>query len=391
VIVISLLLLPGGASAAAPANDDFQHAAPIGGPPASVAGTTGEATSQPGEPVEGRQRTVWYAFRASTTERVGINLHSPSAYGLLSVYSGPAVGVLHRIGVAEGFGSYSDLRVEFDAVSGETYWVQVATYDDDVPEFTLDVTSAVPPSNDSFYAAQPVTVGKEYAGSIADASAELGEPGHDNSGPSHSVWFRFRARRTAPMTIDSGGSKIDTSLSAYTGGKLSDLRLVAEGAFNSPTGQGAVIRFTAKRGTTYRIALDSATNFIGAGSYALWVSDGGVKGKGLTLDVDPGQTVASVRAQGLHLTVGARRAVKVGIELLVGRRVARQLRLKNRVLGAARGLVNYGQQLGTTIRLSRAARRALRGRTSLAATARLTILDRRAPDRVLTRKVALTG
>jgi hypothetical protein len=38
-IVGAALLVPSGA-AAAPANDDFEHAAPLGGPPAEIRGST---------------------------------------------------------------------------------------------------------------------------------------------------------------------------------------------------------------------------------------------------------------------------------------------------------------------------------------------------------------
>src|SRR3712207_7692320 len=45
-------------SAAAPGNDDFEHAAALGGAPAHLAGSVDEATRQTDEPASGVQ-TVW--------------------------------------------------------------------------------------------------------------------------------------------------------------------------------------------------------------------------------------------------------------------------------------------------------------------------------------------
>ena len=165
----------------------------------------------------------------------------------------------------------------------------------------------------------------------------------------------------------------------------------AAGGGGSPTGDaGDVVRFDAERGHTYRIKLGAQSD-LETGDYKLWVSDGGIKGKGLAVDVAPGQTVAAVRAHGLHATVRARRRVRIRLELLVGSATARRLGLPDRVLGRAHGTVDYGQALPASIAVSPPARRALRGRTSLSATLRLVIADRRAPDRVLSRPVVLTG
>jgi hypothetical protein len=243
------------------------------------------------------------------------------------------------------------------------------------------------PANDDFDAARQVRVGVEYAGSMAGATAELGEPRHAGVRAAHSLWFRFRAARDAPMTVDSGGSHTGNRLAAYVGSDLAHLRPIAEAAENSPTGAGAVIRFTAARGRIYRIALDGDA----PDAYRLWVSDGGVKGKGLELVVDPGQTVASVRAGGLRTQVRARRAVEVDLALRVGRTLERRLGLDSPVLGGVRGRVDYGQQLTATIRLKRTVRRALRARSQLRARLRLTILASAAPHRVLVHPVVLGG
>jgi len=60
VSLISTLLVVGALTAAPPANDDFDQAAPLGDVPFTVSGTVAEATREPGEPelAVDRPRTV---------------------------------------------------------------------------------------------------------------------------------------------------------------------------------------------------------------------------------------------------------------------------------------------------------------------------------------------
>ena len=257
--------------------------------------------------------------------------------------------------------------------------------------FLVSATPALasPPPNDAFGDALIVKVGREYSGSTVDATAELGEPRHGpSSGPSHSVWFRYRAAHTTRMTVDTGGSSYDTVLAAYTGSNLSHLHLITRDDDSSPSGNlGSTIRFLARRGTTYWFVIDSYARDE-SGTYKLWVSDGSIAGKGVALLVEPGQTVHSVRSSGLRTVVTARRKVRVRIDLLVTRRAARGLGLSRRLLGAISGEVDYNERLAANVSLSRAARRALRARTTLDATLRLTLL-RQAPNRVLRQPMRL--
>jgi len=108
------------------------------------------------------------------------------------------------------------------------------------------------------------------------------------------------------------------------------------------------------------------------------------------VDVAPGQSLASVLGRGLSAVVHAKRLVKVRLELVVSRALARRLGLRTPVLGDVAGRVDYGQDLAASIGLTSAARKALRGRKGLSATLRVVILDRRAPNRTLTKRIALS-
>lgn len=245
--------------------------------------------------------------------------------------------------------------------------------------------SAAPPDNDAFAHAAKLPVGQELSGSLAEATAELGEP----AGPPHTVWFRYRAAHTARVTVDTGGSGAYTVLAAYTGSELSKLKQIAVDSWSSPTGPGATVRFKAKRGHVYRISIGTDYAAPDPTDYKVWLSDGSIKGKGVTLAVDPGQTVDSLRSDGLHARVEARRRVGVAIALRVSRHVARHLGLASRVIGRAGGPVDYGQALPATIQITRRARKALDGVPHLKARLRLTLVHSKAPNRVLTVPVTL--
>jgi len=250
--------------------------------------------------------------------------------------------------------------------------------------------AAAPPANDAFADATRLVVGQEFSGSLAGATVELGESRDSYGNPQHTVWFRYRAPATTRVTVDTGGSAAETILRVYRGGKLSKLKLIGVNGWSSPTGPGAVVRFKARRGRVYRISIGSPyADEPDPADYKLWLSDGSVKGKGIAMTADPGQTVESVRAHGMKLHVSARRAVRVGVALRVSRSVADQLGLTTRVLGRVEGKVDYNQALAATIDLSGKAKRALAGRPSLKAKLRLTILRSKAPHRVLDVPVTL--
>jgi hypothetical protein len=143
----------------------------------------------------------------------------------------------------------------------------------------------------------------------------------------------------------------------------------------------------ARRGRQYRLAVDCGVPR--TGDFVLSVSDGSIKGKGVKLAVDPGQSVDGLREDGLRMTVSTKRRVGVGIELQVSRRTARRLGLDSRVLGRMSGAVDYNKALPAVLRVSRAARAALAGEEHLKATVRLEILHSDAPNRVLTVPVEL--
>jgi hypothetical protein len=125
------------------------------------------------------------------------------------------------------------------------------------------------PRNDDMADAIPLRVGKAVNGNVNGAGRQRGEPLHGGSLATHSVWYRFRAKRRVSIQLGTCSSNFDTVIAVYTGRRVSGLRRVE---FNNDgcgrTGGGSRVGFTARKGRTYRIAV---AGFTGTGRFRLTV------------------------------------------------------------------------------------------------------------------------
>lgn len=354
------------AVAAPPPNDNFDAATALGDAPVEVSGTHFGAGRESGEPLHGVQ-TVWYAFQPATSRRVAVEVGAAMHTDrVLSVYTGAAVSALQPVGTSQGV----EARVAFDAVAGQTYRISVArTYE--AGPFTLRIRPMALPDNDAFDDARTMRVPFVHAGNLADATSELGE---ENAW--HSVWYRFRPRRTGTHWVQATGTCPAVTL--FRGGSVDELRAVAA----DDTGG-----FRLRRGRIYHASVDCSTP--GYGDYELRLSDGSIEGDGIELQVVPGQTVDSVRSRGLRLAVSGARAVEIAVRLRVSRRTARRLGLESRVIGRLRGRLAPNAPRPAAVRLTREARRALDGEPGVSATVRLTLPESGLPDEALELPVTL--
>jgi hypothetical protein len=167
----------------------------------------------------------------------------------------------------------------------------------------------------------------------------------------------------------------------YTGRTLRGLRLVKVGGSVYADGPTEPMRLTLRRGVLYHLALNCEE--MERSTFVLTVSDGSIRGKGITLAVAPDQTVGRVRARGLKMTVAAKRWARVGIDVRVSRRTPQRLGLASRVLGRTERVLDYSDTKRAVIRLTPAARRALAGVRHVRVMLRLEILRSDAPNRVL--------
>jgi hypothetical protein len=130
-----------------PANDDFQNAQAVGRP-ARVAGTTVDATEQPGEPEPpvygGSSRSVWYKLAATRNDVAKASTYEGVAGAMVAVYTGNAVGGLTEVGEEVGPTGPRD-TMYFSTTAGTTYYIAVRSHGDSAEDFTLSITAPSPP------------------------------------------------------------------------------------------------------------------------------------------------------------------------------------------------------------------------------------------------------
>jgi Ca2+-binding RTX toxin-like protein len=114
--------------------------------------------------------------------------------------------------------------------------------------------------SDAVASGSTLTVG----GTTAGATPQGGEPAHFPggfglpSGPLNSIWYRWTAEADQIVEIDTAGSEVETALVAYTGATVSSLQEIGRGIDN--VRQVSRIRFAARAGETYHLAVDGYNN-----------------------------------------------------------------------------------------------------------------------------------
>ncbi|MFT6239367.1 MAG: hypothetical protein ACJAQT_001446 [Akkermansiaceae bacterium] len=161
-----------------------------------------------------------------------------------------------------------ETRLKFQAEAGSTYQLAIASYDERAPALELSLTPVLAhPVNDDFE--NRTQLGNLNAihiieGTNAGATAEPGEPSHQNFAPTGSVWWSFTSEVNGPCEVslltpteDSGAR-----LSYYTGTSLADLTelklqqtsYIIDGEIRSD------IIWNLQAGLEYFIAFDQAGN-----------------------------------------------------------------------------------------------------------------------------------
>jgi hypothetical protein len=119
--VIKAHQLPSTPSTDPPANDNFEQAEMLPtAVPFTINGRIGYGTRQAGEPaLNGATRTVWYAFRPTSTGTVYVSAEGDFtlSYG---VFTGSSVGTLTQI-------PPGDTATQVQAEAGKTYWIAIGS------------------------------------------------------------------------------------------------------------------------------------------------------------------------------------------------------------------------------------------------------------------------
>jgi subtilisin-like proprotein convertase family protein len=115
-----------------------------------------------------------------------------------------------------------------------------------------------PPANNNFASAQTLLGGfTSVLGNNQNATKESGEPNHAGNAGGHSLWYKWTAPSTLPVTLDTIGSSFNTLLAVYTGNSLSALTPVTSNDdISNPANLQSQVTFNATAGVVYDIAVD---------------------------------------------------------------------------------------------------------------------------------------
>ena len=239
---------------AAPANDDFANASDLAG---SVEGDLLTATTEPGEPPfqDGTERpaaSVWYRWKAKAAGAVHFSLAPAEAFSYspqdrwydefemrLDVYQGDSVAGAREVASAPWGAS-------FLAEEDGEYLVRVAGRARAAP-FALTWREGGAPGNDAFDVPVALEGGEgQVKGTNAGATLEPGE----QFGPlAATVWYEWAAPDDGWYAFGSSAAHLKV-LAFRDATAVDDLRLVS----GFPEEE---IRFRAKAGDTYRVAVAS--------------------------------------------------------------------------------------------------------------------------------------
>jgi hypothetical protein len=250
-----------------PANDALANATVLAGATPAVSGTTVGATKEQGERSHlgyGAQ-SVWYAWTAPMTGRATVNLTlgSPWWDATQAVYTGATHASMTQVTSSDGG------VMSFAAVERVTYRLVVDGWSPSYEgPFDLSLKVAPTPANDRFVDATVLTGSSDdVTGTTAGAAREDNEADHAGLYGTGSVWYRWRAPASGPVTLETVDTDVDTLLAVYTGTspRYYDVTSVAANNDSGGTTRSRVT-FGATAGTVYRVAVDSRTT---AGRFGL--------------------------------------------------------------------------------------------------------------------------
>ena len=170
VFTLIVATVPTAAMAAVPANDDLAAATPVAAIPYTDSVATGEATTEPGEPVETCApfaSTVWYAVTLGSTGDVRIDTAGSNYDTTVAVWEGSGFDDATLVACNDDTFAGLQSALTFSASAGTTYLVQVGAFFEAPPDAELQISFAKPkPGN------RPTIQKDTFRGSIAEAYDE---------------------------------------------------------------------------------------------------------------------------------------------------------------------------------------------------------------------------
>ncbi len=193
-VAFAVLLLPAGARAAPPANDNRASAEPIPAFPATIQGTTAEATVERLDPQVSQcgrvDSTVWYRIDQAPDGTVVLSVAGTGFAPVIRVYSLAKSGIDERVCASAKAGATA--QVGFETTRGASYLVLVGKKPGTADAaFALSARLFLPPSNDTrSQATRVATPPATIRGTTLGATWDENDP--DACGLSGgTVWYRL--------------------------------------------------------------------------------------------------------------------------------------------------------------------------------------------------------
>lgn len=208
VVALTSLVASATPAHAAPVNDNFSAATLLPATGRLTQSNIG-ATAEAGEPasITGTPyATAWFKWVAPATRRTTFDTEQSPLDTVLSIYTGTALNNLVEVAADDDGFSCDDAQsfIEFPAVQGTTYYIQLGTWDAADTSASLRLTWnggwTGRPANDDLAAATVVnnTANSRVTGSSLDSTSEPSIPSDVDT---RSVWYKFTAAFPVEVTV----------------------------------------------------------------------------------------------------------------------------------------------------------------------------------------------
>ena len=241
---------------AAPSNDNFTNRIVLSGLPVSGSADNTYATSEPGEPLQGDGRSVWWSWTAPQSMLVAVASDWSARIG---VYTGDSLTNLILTPLFTSAG-----QTVFNATGGVTYQISIDSgWGNFVVSNVLLWAAPLDPPND-YFTNRAMIVGTNAVISAYNglATSEPSEPIAPNAA-GQTLWWTWTAPETGRVSIAC--PSYYGIFQVFTGTALTNLVPIASGV-----GGYWPFSFTACAGTNYQICFDtSSTGGVGSNSFTL--------------------------------------------------------------------------------------------------------------------------
>jgi Putative Ig domain len=257
--------------AAPPQNDNFENAIEL--PSANIVEVRGRNIEATAEAFESSlngfsisaYNSVWYKWVPPLTRSTAINVlpFFDSTLTIYQIVDGEPVLLQYDDDGGDGLSS----KIVRTVTAGETYYLKVDSYAGSVQgAFRLEIEQAATVSNQFAQRLEFNVRNFTAVGNNASYNDEVNEPLHGSrvKVARRSAWISWTAPSRSLVTVDTTGSRFDTTLAGYAGDTLPTLIRIGQDD-NSIRPNLSRFTFTADAGAKYSFAIDA--NYLKGGLF----------------------------------------------------------------------------------------------------------------------------